>query len=118
MLATFFFGTVGGIVAGALGAAAIVLSYLKAKNTGRGGKVGLAVGALAIILAFMVTGIWSKAFTDLHTKTLESKPDGLWAQVEDTNGGLFGIVKNLPQGEASLDALMNEMTELDKGAGK
>ena len=119
LFATFLFGTVGGIVAGVLGAAAIALSYLKARNTGKGGKAGLAIGTLAIVLAFMVTGIWSRAFTDLHTKALESKPDGLWAQVtEDTNGGLMGIVKNLPQGEASLDALMNEMNELNKSAGK
>ena len=119
LFATFLFGTVGGIIAGVLGAAAIVLSYLKAKNTGKGGKVGLAIGALAITLAIMVTGIWSRAFTDLHNKALESKPDGLWAQVtEDANGGLMGIVKNLPEGEASLDALMNEMSELNVSVGK
>ena len=32
LIATFLFGTVGGVISGALGAAAVVLSCLKKKN--------------------------------------------------------------------------------------
>ena len=50
---------------------------------------------------------------------MEVKPDGLWAQAsEDASGGLMGIINKLPQDEASLNALMEEMNELNKLTGK
>ena len=115
LVATFLFGTVGGVVAGVLGAGAAALSYLKAKKDGKGGKAGIAIGALAIILAFTLTDTWSKAFTELHNKALKYKPDGLWAQAsEDTHSGLVGIITKLPMNDASMNALVEEMTELNK----
>ena len=119
VIATFLFGTVGGVVAGVLGAVAIALSVLKIKKEGKGGKAGIISGVLAIILAFMLTGTWSKAFTELHRKALEVKPDGLWAQAsENANGGLMGIISKLPQDEASMNAFIDEMNELNKTAGQ
>ena len=120
-LGTFVFGTVGGIAAGVLGAGAAVLSYLKAKKTGKGGKAGIMVGVLAIVLAVSMTNAWSKSFQDLHKKALELKPDGLWAQVTDgdTSGGILGIINKLPaQDDATVNALVDEMTELTKTTGK
>ena len=39
----------------------------------------------------------------------------MWAQAsEDTSGGLMGIISKLPKDEASLNALMEEMNELNK----
>ena len=120
LLGTFIFGTAGGVVAGVLGAGAAVLSYLKAKKTGKGGKAGLGIGAIAIVLAVIMTGTWSKAFTELHNKAVEYKPDGLWAQVTDgdTSGGLIGIISKLPAtDDATLNALVSEMNELNQTAG-
>lgn len=75
VVATFLFGTVGGVVAGALGVVAIVLSVLKRKKDKKGGIAGIIIGALAIILALALAGMWSNAFTELHKKALEVKPD-------------------------------------------
>ena len=45
----------------------------------------------------------------------ELKPDGLWAQISmDTNGGLIGVAKSLPQDEATLNQLMDEMNQLSQ----
>ena len=118
-LATFLFGTAGGILAAVLGAAAIVLGILKRKKDGKGGIGAIVIGALSIILALMLAGTWSNAFTELHKKALEYKPDGLWAQAtEVTGGGIMGIINHLPKDEASLNALVEEMNELNAITGK
>ena len=118
LLATFLFGTAGGVIAGVLGAVAIVLGILKKKKDGQGGLSGIVIGVLSVILAFSLTGTWSGAFSGLHEKALEYKPDGLWAQVsENTNGGLMCIVSKLPADEATMNALVEEMNELNKLAG-
>ena len=115
LLGTFLFGTTGAIIAAVLAAAAIVLSFLKRKKDGKGGIVGIVIGVLAVILAFSMNSTWSNAFKELHKKAVEYKPDGLWAQVsEDTNNGLMGIIKNLPTDEATMNALVDEMNELNK----
>lgn len=115
LLGTFLFGTTGAIIAAVLAAAAIVLAFLKRKKDGKGGIVGIVIGVLAVILAFSMSSTWSNAFKELHKKAVEYKPDGLWAQVsEDTNNGLMGIIKNLPTDEATMNALVDEMNELNK----
>ena len=115
LLATFLFGITGGVVAGVLGAVAIVLGILKRKKDKRGGISGIVIGVISIIMALSLTGVWSNMFTELHNKAVEYKPDGLWAKAsENTNGGMMGIIKNLPTDEASLNALVEEMNELNK----
>lgn len=114
-LATFLFGTTGVIIAVVAAAVAIVLAILKRKNDKKGGIAAIVIGVLAIILAFSMNSAWSKTFTELHTKAVELKPDGLWAKVsEDTSGGLMGIISKLPQDESSMNALIEEMNELNK----
>ena len=114
-LVTALFGTTGGIIAGVLAAVAIVLGILKRKKDGKGGIPAIVIGALAVILAFSMTSMWSNAFKELHQKAVELKPDGLWAQAsENTNGGLMGIISQLPTDEASLNAFVEEMNELNK----
>ena len=62
-----------------------------------------------------MVGTMSNMFKELHTKALELMPDGLWAKVsEKTDGGIMGLINNLPRDEASLDALIEEMNELNK----
>lgn len=115
LLATFLFGTAGGVAAGVLGIVAIVLGFLKHRRDRKGGVAAIVVGALSILLAFSLTSTWSSMFAKLHNKALELKPDGLWAQVSaDTNGGIMGVIKNLPQDEATMNALVEEMDELNK----
>ena len=115
LLGTFLFGTTGAIIAAVLAAAAIVLALLKRKKDGKGGIAAIAIAVVAVILAFSMSSTWSNAFKELHKKAVEYKPDGLWAQVsEDTNNGLMGIIKNLPTDEATMNALVNEMNELNK----
>ena len=115
LLGTFLFGTTGAIIAVVLAAAAIVLALLKRKKDGKGGIAAIAIAVVAVILAFSMSSTWSNAFKELHKKAVEYKPDGLWAQVsEDTNNGLMGIIKNLPTDEATMNALVGEMNELNK----
>ena len=115
MLGTFMFGTTGGIITGVLAVAAIALGFGKRAKAKKGGITAIVIGVLAVILAFSFTNTWSNAFKDLHTKALELKPDSLWAQAsEDVSGGLMGIVSKLPQDEASINQLLEEMNELNK----
>ena len=76
------------------------------------------ISVLAVILAIaMMTNATATMFTTLHEKAVELKLDGLWAQVsEDYNSGMMGIVRNLPKDEASLNALIEEMNELNKAS--
>lgn len=113
-LATFLFGVTGGIVAGVIGACAIGLAIFKRIKTGKGGIGAIAIGLIAIILAFSLTSMWSNVFTELHDKAVEYKPDGLWAQVsENTDGGIMGIIARIPNDEASLNTLLEEMNDLN-----
>ena len=114
-VATLLFGTGGGILAGVLAVVAIILGILKKKKDGKGGVAAIVIGVLAVLMAFGLTGFWSKSFSEIHQKAIEYKPDGIWAQVsEETNGGLVGILKNLPTDENSINALVEEMNELTK----
>ena len=114
-LATMLFGTTGCIITVVLAVIAIALAVFKRVKTKKGGIAGIIVSALAIILAFSMAGFWSNSFKELHNKAVELKPDGLWAQAsEDSTNGLMGIINKLPQDEASLNALVDEMNELTK----
>lgn len=115
---TFLFGTVGGIIAGVLGALAVVLGILKRRKDGKGGIVAVVIGAISILMAFGMTAVWTGLFSEMHKKALDYKPDGLWAQIsEDTSGGMMGIIKRIPQDEASVNALIDELNELNGMSG-
>ena len=73
------------------------------------------ISVLAVILAIAMTNATATMFKTLHEKAVEFKPDGLWAQVsENYNSGMMGLIKNMPKDEASLNALVEEMNELNK----
>ena len=113
--ATLLFGTAGLIAAIVLALVAAALGILKRKNDKKGGIAAIVIAVLAIVLAVSMNGFWSSGFSELHKKALEYKPDGLWAKVtENNNGGLMGIISNLPGDEASINALVDEMNELNK----
>lgn len=118
IIATFLFGTGGGVVAGLLAVGAIVLGVLKRRKDKKGGIAAIVIGVLAIIMTIGLTNTWSNMFSELHNKAVEYKPDGLWAQVsENTNGGMIGIISKLPTDEGSMNALIDEMNELNKLTG-
>ena len=112
-------GTTGIIITAVLAAVAIVLGVLKRKNTQKGGIAGIVIAAIALVLAISMASFWNSAFKELHEKALELQPDGLWAQVsEDTSHGFMGLIAKLPTDEASLNQLMEEADELNKGISK
>ena len=114
-LATMLFGTTGCIIAVVLAVIAIALAVFKRVKTKKGGIAGIIVSALAIILAFSMAGFWSNSFKELHNKAVELKPDGLWAQAsENTDGGLMGLISDMPKDEASMNKLVEEINELNK----
>lgn len=62
-----------------------------------------------------MNNLWSSLFKELHNKAVETMPDGLWAQAsDDVNGGLMGVISKIPTDEASMNALVEEMNELNK----
>lgn len=115
IFATFLFGTTGGVVTAILAVIAILLGVLKRRKDKKGGIAAIVIAVLAIIMAFGMTNIWSTMFKDLRDKAVANIPDGIWAQVsEDTNNGLIGIIRNMPNDDASLNAFIDEMNELNK----
>ena len=88
---------------------------MKRAKDKKGGIAAIVIGLLAVVMAFGVTNVWSNMFKRLHEKAVEYKPDGIWAQVsEEADGGLMGILSKVPQDEAGLNALIDEMNELNK----
>jgi len=115
LIATFLFGTTGVIIAAVLAVAAVALAFLKRKKDGKGGIAAIVIAVLAVILALSLSSVWSRTFTELHKKALEVKPDGLWAQVsEKTDGGLMGLISDMPKDEAFMNKLVEEINELNK----
>ena len=115
IFATFLFGTAGAIVTSVLAAGAILLGVFKRMKEKKGGIAAIVIGVLAVVLLFAMTSLWSSMFKELHNKAVELKPEGLWAQAsEEVNGGLVGILRRLPQDEATMNQLMEEMNELNK----
>lgn len=115
LMATLLFGTTGGIITAVVAVVAIALAVFKRIKTKKGGIAAIVISVLAVILAISMTSTTSAAFKSLHEKAVEFKPDGLWAQVsENYNSGMMGIIKNLPKDEASMNALVDEMNELNK----
>ena len=115
LIATFLLGTTGVIIAAVLAVAAVALAFLKRKNDGKGGIAAIVIAVLEVILALSLSSVWSRTFTELHKKALEVKPDGLWAQVsEKTDGGLMGLISDMPKDEAFMNKLVEEINELNK----
>ena len=115
VVATFLFGSTGGIIAAVLAVVAIVLGILKRRRNKKGGIVAIVIAVLAVILAFALTSTWSNLFKEAHNKAVEYKPDGMWAQIsEDTNHGIMGLISKLPTDDASMNALVEELNELNK----
>lgn len=116
LIGTFLFGKAGAIFAGVLAAAAIVVGFVRLRKQGKAGSgvFGMIAGVLAIMMALSINSGMKAVFTELHTKAIESKPDGLWAQVSvQTDDGFVGLISRMPKDEAKLQALMDEMNELN-----
>ena len=115
LLATLLFGSTGMIITAIVAVVAIALAVFKRIKTKKGGIAAIVISVLAVILAVGMTNTTAMMFKTLHEKAVEFKPDGLWAQVsENYNSGMMGLIKNMPKDEASLNALVEEMNELNK----
>ena len=114
-LATLLFGTTGFIITLVLAAAAIALAIVKRVKAGKGGIPAIVIAVLAILIGFGLSNLWSSIFHTLHDRAVENMPDSLWAQVsEDYSHGMMGIVANVPTDEASINKLVDEMSQLAK----
>jgi len=114
LLATFLFGSTGCIITVVLAVVAILLGILKRRKDHKGGIAAIVIAVLAIVMGLGLNSTWASMFQTLHDKAVEYKPDGMWAQVsDDTTHGIIGLVKNLPTDDASLNALVEEMNELN-----
>ena len=115
ILLTFMLGTTGLIITLVLAAAAIVLAIVKRTRDKKGGIPAIVIGILAILIGFGVNAFWGTVFESLHERAEEYMPNGLWAQVsEDYTHGVMGIIKNMPQDEADLNKVLEEMNQLAK----
>ena len=115
VVATLAFGTYGAICAGVLAVLAILFGILKRRKAQKGGIFPIVLAVLAIILTLVMNSFWSGMFTEMHEKAMKYKPDGLWAAAtEDTKSGLVGILSQMPQDEAGVNALIDEMNELNQ----
>ncbi len=115
LLATLLFGSTGMIITAIVAVVAIALAVFKRIKTKKGGIAAIVISVLAVILSIAMTNTTATMFKTLHEKAVEFKPDGLWAQVsENYNSGMMGLIKSIPKDEASLNALVEEMNELNK----
>lgn len=115
VMGTFLVGNAGAVIAAVLGVVAVALGAFKRIRSRKGGIAPILIAMIAVIVAFSMAGSFSTTFRKLHEKALEVKPDGLWAQASEyTDGGVLGLVRNLPKDEASINAFIEEMNELNQ----
>lgn len=115
VVATFLFGSTGGVITVILAVVAIVLGIAKRVKDKKGGIAAIVIALLAVVMAFGLTNTWSNMFKELHDKAVTLKPEGMWAQLsEDANHGIMGLISKMPTDDASLNALVEEMNELNK----
>ena len=110
---TFIFGAIGGGIALLLGLIGLILG-IKARKAGGRGMGAIIVGAVAIVMAILLTVSSVGAITALRDTAEKSKPGSLFAKYASKPYlGLVGIVMNMPQDEEGMQALMDELKELE-----
>ena len=109
----FFFGVIGGAVAGILGLAGIALGFA-ARKGGRG--IGAIVsGALAFLLAIMITVSVISLFTEMKRIANETDQAPLVAQtLKEPSLGAMGMIMNMPKDEADLQTMIDQMEILNQ----
>ena len=113
---TYLFGIPGGAVCLILGAVAVILGFRRrAKNEGRGGIGAIVIGSLAVIAAVAMSISSIKFMETIRDKAKESGVAPLFAQyTENTYLGITGVFLNIPQDEAKIKELMDELELLNK----
>ena len=114
ILLTFATGVIGGGIALLLGVIGIILGISTKKKGGKG--IGsIVVGVICVIMAVVLTFTTVAAMAGLRDRAKELKPDSLFAQYA-TNPfmGAIGIFLNMPQDQASVEALQQELQELQE----
>lgn len=112
LLLTFFAGVIAGGLAILLGILAIALGVSARKKSGKG-MGAIVMGVIAVLLAVFMTVNTINTFKAMHDAAEKAKPDSLVAKYcENPYFGAIGIIASIPQDEASLEALMQELEEL------
>lgn len=114
---TLLFGLIGGIVAGVLGLIAILLGVL-ARSKGGKGVGAIVTGILAVVLAVVMTSTsigLVKTLQDIAKDHADVAPHvSKYIGEANPNMGFVGVVFNIPQDEASLQEILDELNELNK----
>ena len=116
-LCGLLFGLPGGIVAGVLGLAAVVIGIIAMKKGSRG-MGALIAGILAIVLAYSVTSFTGNLIEELQSKAKQYAEEAplVAKYIGDakTNNGLYGIFANIPKNEADVQQFSDELSKLLK----
>ena len=116
ILIAFLLTLIAGVVAGGLalllGIAAILIGVSSKKKGGKG--IGaIVMGGLAVVLAISMTLTSVNGLKAVSAEAEKVKPGSLVARYCDNPYfGLIGIASKIPQDEAGLQELMNELDEL------
>ena len=112
ILLTFATGVIGGGIALLLGLIGMILG-ISAKKKGGKGVGAIVVGVICVIMAVVLTFTTVAGMAGLRDKARELKPDSIFAKyAENPYMGAIGIFLNMPQDEASMEALQQELQEL------
>ena len=112
LLLCFFTGMIGGVIAGVLGLAALLIGIVGKKNGGKG-VGGIITGVLAILLAVILTVTSIATFRELQIKAEESGTAPLVAKYfDDPTLGLIGAAMKIPQDEGTLQELTDQFNSL------
>ena len=106
------FRMIGGVIAGVLGLAALLIGIVGKKNGGKG-VGGIITGVLAILLAVILTVTSIATFRELKIKAEESGTAPLVAKYfDDPTLGLIGAAMKIPQDEGTLQELTDQFNSL------
>ena len=109
LLLFFFVGVVGGIIAGLLGLAAVLIG-LSARKHGKG-TAAVVTGILAIILAVFLTLQSVSFYTGIRDKAEKYAEEAplVVKYLDNPYLGLMGIIMNLPQDEGTAQELVDQL---------
>ncbi|MBR6119397.1 MAG: hypothetical protein IKQ04_03650 [Oscillospiraceae bacterium] len=114
ILLTFATGVIGGGIAVLLGVIGLILG-IKTRKKGGKGMGAIVVGVLCVIIAVILTFTTIAGMAGLRDKAKELKPDSIFAKyAESPYLGAIGIILNMPQDEASMEALQQELQQLQE----
>ncbi len=113
LFATLLTGIIGGIVAGVLGIAALLIGFFGKKNGGKG-IGGIVTGALAIILAIAMTVSSVRVYQTMKDKAAEYADEFplVVKTLDNPSLGMIGMLTNMPKDESSSQELIDQFNKI------